>query len=146
MPNYLNAKKTSPKTHSLKTVKSQWQIILKAARETRMVTHKGTPIRLSVDFLAETRGQEKSGHSQNTERKIASGEYSIQQSYHSDMKEKERFSQTHKSWGNSSTMDLPLRSAERNCSTRKKGKKVHKSLSKGINSIRKLPLYIRITF
>ena len=54
MPNYLNAKKTSPKTHSLKTVKSQWQIILKAARETRMVTHKGTPIRLSVDFLAET--------------------------------------------------------------------------------------------
>ena len=31
--------------------------ILKAAREKQQVTYKGTPIRLSADFSAETAGQ-----------------------------------------------------------------------------------------
>ena len=31
--------------------------LVKAAREKQQITYKGTPIRLSVDFLAETSGQ-----------------------------------------------------------------------------------------
>ena len=34
--------------------KGQWQRILKATREKRMVTYKGTPIRLPAEFSAET--------------------------------------------------------------------------------------------
>ena len=36
------------------TVKSQKQRVLKIAREKHLVTYKGTPIRLTMDFSAET--------------------------------------------------------------------------------------------
>ena len=51
--------KTFSKTYYFKTVKIQWQRILKAARgKKKTVTYKGTPIRQSADFSSETTGQE----------------------------------------------------------------------------------------
>lgn len=38
----------------MKTVKNQRKRILNVSREKKMITYKGTPIRLSVDFSAET--------------------------------------------------------------------------------------------
>lgn len=57
--------------------------ILQAAREKKIVTYKGTPIRLSVNFSAENLQAGESGliHSKCRKEKITSQEYSIWQSY-----------------------------------------------------------------
>ncbi|KAF6288368.1 hypothetical protein mRhiFer1_009103 [Rhinolophus ferrumequinum] len=54
-PNYLNSNRPSPRHIVLKLSKiNDKERILKAAREEKMVTYKGKPIRLSSDFSAET--------------------------------------------------------------------------------------------
>ena len=57
--------------------------ILQAARQKKIVTYKGTPIRLSVNFSAENLQAGESGliHSKCRKEKITSQEYSIWQSY-----------------------------------------------------------------
>ena len=64
--------------------------MLKAPREKQLLTHKGTPVRLSADFSAETAGQKGVAcYIQSDERKNTyNQEYSTRQSYHSDLKER----------------------------------------------------------
>ena len=53
--NKLNPKRTMPRDIIIKTPKvKNKERILKAAREKQIVTYKGAPIRLSVDFSKET--------------------------------------------------------------------------------------------
>ena len=68
--------------------------ILKAAREKKQVTYKGTPIRLSADFLAETlQARVMKGKKEKT----SNQDYFTQQGSHSDLKEKSKPSQISKS-------------------------------------------------
>ena len=61
-PNYLNPKKPSPRHIVLKLSKiSEKDRILKASREKKKVTYKGKPVRLSLDFSAQTLQARKSG-------------------------------------------------------------------------------------
>ena len=55
VPNKMDAKKPTPRHIIIKmtTVKGK-ERILKAAREKKLVTYKGVPIRLSADFSKET--------------------------------------------------------------------------------------------
>ena len=54
-PNYLNPKRPSPRYIVLKLSKiNDKGRILRAARERKMVIYKGKPIRLSLDFSAQT--------------------------------------------------------------------------------------------
>lgn len=67
-PHYFNLKQLSPR-----------HIIIKAAREKKIVTYKGNPIRLSADFLADTlQARREWSNSQ---------EYSIWQSYPREMED-----------------------------------------------------------
>lgn len=62
--------------------------ISKAAREKQLFMYKGTPIKLSADFSAET--LQSRGHSilkVLKESKTSNQEYSTQQSCHSELKE-----------------------------------------------------------
>ena len=49
VPIKLDPKRTTPR-HIIKTPKVKEERILKAAREKKLVTYKGVPIRLSADF------------------------------------------------------------------------------------------------
>ena len=63
--------------------------ILKAAREKKQITYKGTSIWLSADFSAETLQARREWHNVPTvmkEKKLQ--DYSTQQDSHSDLKEK----------------------------------------------------------
>ena len=54
-PNYLNLKRPSPRHTVLKLSKiKDKDRILRAAREKKTVTYKGKPMRLSLDFSAQT--------------------------------------------------------------------------------------------
>ena len=72
--------------------------LLKAAREKRQVTYKGTPIRLTADFPAETLQARREWHDIL---KVMKGktlqDYSTQQGSHSDSMEKSKALQTNKS-------------------------------------------------
>ena len=67
--------------------------ILKVAREKQVVSHKGTPIRLSVDFSAETLQARREWHDtvKVLKEKTANQEYSTQQSCPSEWKEIKSF-------------------------------------------------------
>ena len=55
MPNKINLKRTTPRHVTIKMAKiKEKERILKAARENEHVTYKGTFIKLSDDFSAET--------------------------------------------------------------------------------------------
>ena len=78
--------------------------ILKAIRERKQITCKGTPITLSADFSAETLQARRQWH--NTlkvmkGRKTSIQDYFTQQGSHSDLKEKSKALQTSKSYENS---------------------------------------------
>lgn len=80
----MNPKRPIPKYNS-KVLKTG---ILKAAREKQLFMYKGTPIKLSADFSAET--LQSRGHNifkVLKENKTSTQEYSTQQSYHSELKE-----------------------------------------------------------
>ena len=69
--------------------------ILKAAKEKQLALYYGTPIRQSADFLAEA-FQARTICSKCWKKKPPNQEYSTWQSYHSEMKERESFSDTQK--------------------------------------------------
>ena len=52
-PNYINGKRSSPRHIVVKLAKVDKEKISKAAMH-KKITYRGTPIRLSVDFSAET--------------------------------------------------------------------------------------------
>ena len=73
--------------------------LLKAAREKRQITYKGTPIRLTADFSAETLQARREWHDilKVRRRKTYNQDYSTQQGSHSDLMEKLKPLQTSKS-------------------------------------------------
>ena len=72
--------------------------MLKAVREKEQGTYKGTPIRLSADFSAETLQARREWHDifKVMKRKTYNQEYSTWQGYHSDLKERYRVLQVSK--------------------------------------------------
>ena len=64
--------------------------ILKAAREKQLVTYSGVPVRLSVNVWKETLNIEWIGkkYSKSWKAETYSQDYSIQQSYHLELKDK----------------------------------------------------------
>ena len=55
VPNRINPRRNTPRHIVIKMAKiKDKEKFLKAAREKRQITHKGTPIRLTADFSAET--------------------------------------------------------------------------------------------
>ena len=73
--------------------------LLKAAREKRQITYKGTPIRLTADFSAETLQARREWHDilKVMKRKTYNQDYSTQQGSHLDLMEKSKALQTSKS-------------------------------------------------
>lgn len=53
-PHYLNAKQSSPTHITIKLSKFKNKERILKQQEDKIISHKGTPIKLSVDFLAET--------------------------------------------------------------------------------------------
>ena len=72
---------------------------MKADREKKQITYKGTPIKLSVDFSAEALQARREWHDILNEMKgkISNQDYSTQQGSRSDLKEKSKPSQISKS-------------------------------------------------
>ena len=63
VPYRLNPKRNTPRHIIIKMTKiKDKERILKAAREKQQITYKGTPIRLSADFSAETLQARKAWH------------------------------------------------------------------------------------
>ena len=55
VPYWINPRKNTPRHILIKLSKIKYkEKILKAAREKQQITYKGTPIRLTADFSAET--------------------------------------------------------------------------------------------
>ena len=73
--------------------------LLKAAMEKRQITYKGTPIRLTADFSAETLQARREWHDIFKVRKgkNLNQDYSTRQGSHSDSMEKSKALQTSKS-------------------------------------------------
>jgi len=73
--------------------------ILKTAREKKQITYKGTPIRLSADFSAETPQARREWQDilNMMKGKNLQPSYFTQQGSHSDLKEKSKASQISKS-------------------------------------------------
>ena len=73
--------------------------MLKAAREKKQMTYKGTPISLLANFSAETLQARSEGHDilNVMKGKTSNQDYSTQQGPHSDLKEKSKASQISKS-------------------------------------------------
>ena len=72
---------------------------MKAAREKKQVTYKGTPIRLLADFSAETLQARREWHDilNMMKEKTSNQDYFTQQGFHSDLKEKSKALQISKS-------------------------------------------------
>ena len=73
--------------------------ILKAAREKKQITYKGTPIRLSADFSAEALQARREWHdilNMMKGKKTSNQDYVTQQGSHSDLKEKSKALETSK--------------------------------------------------
>ena len=63
VPYRINPRRNTPKHIVIKLVKKKKKDkLLKAAREKRQITYKGTPIRLTADFSAETLQARKEWH------------------------------------------------------------------------------------
>ena len=54
VPGRINPRRNRPRHIVIKLTKIKDENLLKAAREKRQITYKGTPIRLTADFSAET--------------------------------------------------------------------------------------------
>ena len=96
----MNPKRPTPRhiIIQMEKVKNK-ERILKAAREKQSVIYKRTHIRLSADFSAETFQARKDWHDIFTVlkgKKPYKLDNSIQQGYHSELRKRERASQTSK--------------------------------------------------
>ena len=86
---YINVKRLSPRHIVVKPAKvNDKEKILRAARQ-KKITYKGTPIRLSADFSADTLQARREWNDifKTLKDKNCSQEYSFQQKYPSDMTE-----------------------------------------------------------
>ena len=100
IPYKINPRRNTPRHILIKLTKiKDKEKILKAAREKKQVTYKGTPIRLSADFSAETLQARREWHDilHVMKEKTSNQDYSTQQGSHSDLKEKSKPSQISKS-------------------------------------------------
>ena len=98
VPYKINPRRNTPRHILIKLTKIKDKI-LKAAREKKQITYKGTPIRLSADVSAETLQGRREWHNILNEMKgkISNQDCSTQQGFHSDLKEKAKPSQISKS-------------------------------------------------
>ena len=100
VPYRINPRRNMPRHRVIKLAKiKDKEKLLKAARERRQITCKGTPIRLTADFSAETLQARREWHDML---KVIKGrtynqDYSTQQGSHSDLMEKFKALQTRKS-------------------------------------------------
>ena len=93
VPYKINPRRHTPRHILIKLTKiKDKEKILKAAREKKQVTYKGTPIRLSADFSAETLQARREWHDilNMMKRKTSNQDDSTQQSSQSDLKEKSK--------------------------------------------------------
>ena len=93
VPNKINPKRFTPRLIIIKMAQvKDKEKILKAARGIQLVTYKGTPIRLSVNFSAETLQARREWHNvfkgKRKKKNLNSQDYSTCQSYHSELKER----------------------------------------------------------
>ena len=110
IPHRINPRRNIPRHILIKLTKiKDKEKILKAAREKKQITYKGTPIRLSADFSAETLQSRREWHDilnvmkgKNIQPRLLYPKGS-----HSDLKEKSKPSQIRKSWENSATLNQP---------------------------------------
>ena len=100
VPYKINPRRNTPRHVLIKLTKiKDKEKILKAAREKKQVTYKGTPIRLSADFSAETLQARREWHDilNMMKGKTSNQDYPTQQGPHSDLTEKSKASQISKS-------------------------------------------------
>uniref|UniRef100_A0A8D0ZQR7 L1 transposable element RRM domain-containing protein n=1 Tax=Sus scrofa TaxID=9823 RepID=A0A8D0ZQR7_PIG len=91
----INPRRNTPRHILIKLTKiKDKENTLKAAREKKQVTYKGTPIRLSADFLAETLQARREWHDTLN---VMKGKNLQPRLLHSDLKEKSKASQISKS-------------------------------------------------
>ena len=99
VPGRINPRKNMPRHIVIKLTKiKDKEKLLKATREKCQITYKGTPIRLTADFSAESLQARRDWHDMF---KVMKGRtynqnYSTQQESHSDLKEKSKDLQTSK--------------------------------------------------
>ena len=95
IPNKMNPKRPTPRHIIIMMLKvKDKERILKAAREKQLVTYKGIPIRLSADFSTETLQARREWHDIQHDKEKNLQPRITQQGYHSELKERSRFSQT----------------------------------------------------
>ena len=101
VPYKINPRRNIPRHVLIKLTKiKNKEKILKAAREKKQVTYKGTPIRLSANFSAETLQAKREWHdilNVMKGKKTSNQDYFTQQGSHLDLKEKSKPSQIRKS-------------------------------------------------
>jgi len=100
VPYKINPRRNTPRHILIKLTKiKDKEKILKAAREKKQITYKGTPIRLSADFSTETLQARREWHDilNMMKEKTSNQDYFTQQGSHSDLKEKSKPSQISKS-------------------------------------------------
>ena len=99
VPYKINPRTNTPRHILIKLTKiKDKEEILKAAREKKQITYKGTPIRLLADF-SETLQARREWHDllNMMKGKTSNQDYIIHQGSHSDLKEKSKPSQINKS-------------------------------------------------
>ena len=111
VPYKINPRRNTPRHILIKLTKiNDKEKILKAPREKKQITYKGTLIRLfSAGFSAETLQARREGHDRLNvmKGKPSNQDDSTQQGSHSDLKEKAKPSQISKSRENSATLNGP---------------------------------------
>ena len=94
----MNPKISTPRHIIIKLLKvNNKDRILKAAREKQLVTYKCIPIGPSADFSTETLQARREWHDIQHDKEKNLQPRITQQGYHSELKERSRFSQTGKS-------------------------------------------------
>ena len=99
VPHRINPRRNTTRHTVIKMTKiKDKERILKAAREKQQITYRGTPIRLSADFSAETPQSRREWHNvfKLMKGKKNNQDYSIQQGFYSDLMKSKAF-QTGKS-------------------------------------------------
>ena len=100
VPNRINPRQNTPRHILIKLTKIKHkEQILKAAREKQQITHKGIPIRITVDLSIETLQARREWQDilKVMKEKNLQLRYYTQQGSHSNMKEKSKALQTSKS-------------------------------------------------
>ena len=98
VPNRINPRQNTPRHILIKLTKIKHkEQTLKASREKQQITHKGIPIRITVDLSIETLQDRREWQDILKVMKENNLDYCTQQGSHSDMKENSKALQTSKS-------------------------------------------------